>query len=201
MTWGGGANNDGTIFSIPTAGGTPTTLFSFDGTHGQQPDGNLTLIGSTLYGMAPSNTGGVVFSIPTTGGTPTILASFSAATGQEIQGSLTLSADGSTFYGMASAGGANHDGTIFSVPVAGGPISVLASFNGTNGARSLGRYDTYRLNPVWNDEQRWGQWRWNHLQHSHHGRPDLDAGLVRRHQRREPLRQPDAFRLDAVRDD
>ena len=47
------ANGDGTIFSIPVTGGTPTTLLSFNGTNGEHPDGNLTLSadGSTLYGM------------------------------------------------------------------------------------------------------------------------------------------------------
>jgi len=30
-------NNYGTIFSIPTIGGTPTILFNFDGTHGRGP--------------------------------------------------------------------------------------------------------------------------------------------------------------------
>ena len=51
MTSSGGTNNDGTVFSIPVSGGTPTTLFSFDGTHGDDPWGSLMLNGSTLYGM------------------------------------------------------------------------------------------------------------------------------------------------------
>ena len=32
-------------------GGTPTVLFSFDGTNGENPFGSLILSGSTLYGM------------------------------------------------------------------------------------------------------------------------------------------------------
>ena len=51
MTAFGGANGDGTIFSIPVTGGTPTTLASFNGTNGANPYGSLTLSGSTLYGM------------------------------------------------------------------------------------------------------------------------------------------------------
>ena len=51
MTTHGGANGDGTIFSIPVTGGTPTTLLSFNGTNGAYPEGSLTLSGSTLYGM------------------------------------------------------------------------------------------------------------------------------------------------------
>jgi uncharacterized repeat protein (TIGR03803 family) len=50
MTYAGGANGDGTIFSVPVTGGTPTTLLSFNGTNGKNPSGDLTLVGSTLYG-------------------------------------------------------------------------------------------------------------------------------------------------------
>ena len=72
-----------------------------------------------------------------TGGTPTVLASFNGTDGEFAQGSLTLSADGSTLYGMASNGGANGYGTIFSIPVAGGTPTVLHSFNGTERRESL----------------------------------------------------------------
>ena len=51
MTFIGGAHGDGVIFSEPVGGGTPTDLFSFDGTHGGLPEGDLILSGSTLYGM------------------------------------------------------------------------------------------------------------------------------------------------------
>ena len=101
MTAAGGANGDGTIFSIPVTGGTPTTLFSFDGTHGTNASGSLTLSGSTLYGMTEGGgtySDGTIFSIPVTGGTPTTLFSFDGTHGESPGGSLTLS--GSTLYGM-----------------------------------------------------------------------------------------------------
>ena len=47
---GGAYNNDGTVFSIATSGGSPTILCSFSGSNGDSPDGGLTLDGSTLYG-------------------------------------------------------------------------------------------------------------------------------------------------------
>ena len=103
-----------TIFSIPASGGTPTTLFSFDGTHGENPFGSLTLSGSTLYGTTQdggANGDGTIFSIPVTGGTPTVLYSFDGTRGSVPNGDLTLS--GSTLYGMTDIGGANGDGTIF----------------------------------------------------------------------------------------
>ncbi len=134
MTSGGGANSDGTIFSIPAAGGAPTTLLSFDGTDGESPEGSLTLGGSTLYGMTifgGADDEGTVFSIPVTGGAPTILFSFDGTNGEDPSGSLTLS--GSTLYGMTRQGGANNEGTIFSIPVTGGSPTILFSFDGTNG--------------------------------------------------------------------
>ena len=47
----GNGVSDGTVFRIPVGGGTPTVLFSFDGTDGADPQGSLILSGSTLYGM------------------------------------------------------------------------------------------------------------------------------------------------------
>ena len=135
MTEFGGANNEGTIFSIPALGGTPTILLSFNGTDGEHPVGGLTLSGSTLYGTTPNggaNGDGNIFSIPVTGGTPTTLLSFNGTNGELPQGNLTLS--GSTLYGMTEYGGASGDGNIFSIPVTGGTPTNLFSFNDTNGA-------------------------------------------------------------------
>lgn len=134
MTYMGGTNFVGTIFSFPASGGTPTTLFNFDGTHGQYPNGGLTLSGSTLYGMTPNGgvyNDGAIFCLPVTGGTPTLLASFDVTHGQYPNGDLTLR--GSTLYGTTYLGGANNEGTVFSLPVSGGTPTVLFSFNGTHG--------------------------------------------------------------------
>ena len=84
MTYSGGANGDGTIFSLPVTGGTPTVLASLNGTDGANPEGNLTLVGSNLYGMTQyggANNDGTIFSIPLTGGTPTVMASFNYTNG------------------------------------------------------------------------------------------------------------------------
>ncbi len=143
MTIAGGANGDGTIFSISVTGGTPTTLVSFDGTDGAIPYGSLTLSadGSTLYGMTTyggANNDGAIFSIPVSGGTPTTLLSFNGTDGANPYGDLTLS--GSTLYGMTDRGGVNGDGTIFSIPATGGTPTTLLSFDGTNG-RSRRQFD------------------------------------------------------------
>ncbi len=123
-----GVNGDGTIFSIPVTGGTPTTLLSFNGTNGANPYGNVTLSanGSTLYGMTHvggTNGDGTVFSIPVTGGTPTTLLSFNGTNGDKPLGSLTLS--GLTLYGMTPNGGANGDGTVFALNLVPEPSSVV----------------------------------------------------------------------------
>ena len=125
-------------------GGTPTNLYSFDGPHGENPCGSLTLSadGSTLYGTTgwggnmSLNNGfgdGNVFSLPVGGGTPTTLFNCGGILGEHPLGSLTLSADGSTLYGMTQEGGANGDGTVFSIPVGGGTPTTLLSFDGTDG--------------------------------------------------------------------
>ena len=135
-TSSGGVNTDGNVFSVPVGGGMVTTLATFNGANGQYPYAGLTLIGSTLYGTTyegGANLAGTVFSVPVGGGTPTTLATFNGTNGATPYAGLTLSADGSTLYGTTQAGGANSDGTVFSVPVGGGTVTTLATFNGTNG--------------------------------------------------------------------
>jgi uncharacterized repeat protein (TIGR03803 family) len=80
----------------------------------------------------------VIFSEPLSGGTPTILATLNSVTGKLPRGDLTLSADGSTLYGMTYNGGAHNDGTVFSIPLAGGTPMLLHSFGGSDGANPEG---------------------------------------------------------------
>ena len=70
---------DGTVFSVPVTGGSPTVLASFDGSNGRYPAGGLTLSGNNLYGTTDyggtiaGGMCGVVFSVPVSGGSPTVL--------------------------------------------------------------------------------------------------------------------------------
>jgi uncharacterized repeat protein (TIGR03803 family)/autotransporter-associated beta strand protein len=138
----GGANYVGEVFSLSITGGTPTVLASFNGSNGAYPRGGVIISGSTLYGTTTEGGGneyyGTVFSVPLTGGTPTVLASFNGFDGADAFGSLVLS--GSTLYGTTNSGGSFPDyyGTVFSLPLTGGTPTVLASFNGTNGAYPRG---------------------------------------------------------------
>ncbi len=142
MTSSGGAHGFGTIFSFSLGGTTDKVLYSFGGgSDGAYPTGNLTLSGSTLYGMASGSNpngnpddSGTIFQINTNGTGYQVLYNFGNITndGTNPYGSLTLSADGTTLYGMTSQGGANYNGAIFSFPVGGTADQVLYSFGGVS---------------------------------------------------------------------
>ena len=143
--WGGagyngsyGGQGDGTIFSLPTSGGTSTTLVSFNGSDGRIPGGNLTLSGTTLYGM--TNGGGAygsgnVFSVGTDGTGFCNLFSFNGSNGNGPNGSLTLS--GSTLFGMTYGGAQtfypDYYGNIFSISTNGTGFQNLVYFTGPGG--------------------------------------------------------------------
>ena len=131
----GGANSNGCIFSVPVAGGTPNVLYSFSSagtTDGSYPC--VLVINSTgtiLYGICQNgganNTDGTIFSIPVAGGSLTWVTSFAVGTTGSSPNSLILS--GSTLYGTTILGGVTSgSGTIFSIPITGGSITVLYTY-------------------------------------------------------------------------
>jgi uncharacterized repeat protein (TIGR03803 family) len=147
MTWDGGANGFGNIFSINTDGSGFQNLLSFTGTSGaylgDNPRGSLTLSGSTLYGVAALNdieflTGtGMIFSISTSGTNLKPLLPFDGTDYASVPGGpLTLG--GSTLYGVTIEGGADRMGTICSIATTGGNLQALLSFSGTDGDWPVG---------------------------------------------------------------
>jgi len=131
-----GFGSTSSVFSVPVAGGTPTSLGSFNGTVATGPESSLTLSGSTLYGTAGGGTNNddTVFSMPVTGGSATVLASFNGANGNwPFYGAGPMVLSGGILYGTTVFGGAYGDGAVFSVPVAGGTPTLLASFDGPDG--------------------------------------------------------------------
>jgi uncharacterized repeat protein (TIGR03803 family) len=141
----------GTVFEI-TPGGTLTTLYSFCSKPGcadgsspssglvQATDGNLygttdeggansCIIGGTSYGC------GTVFKIIPSG-TLTTLYSFcsqnSCADGSSPSSGLVQDTNGK-FYGTTSGGGANNDGTVFSLSVGLGPFVETQPTSGSMG--------------------------------------------------------------------
>ncbi len=133
MTYSGGAYNYGTIFKVNKDGSGYTVLRDFDGTNdGRYPYGDLTLDGTTLYGMTSAggvNTYGTLFSIQTGGSGFSVLHSFAAATGRTPYGSLVQ--DATNLYGMCYYGGPNY-GTVFSFNKATSTHAVLYSFTLTS---------------------------------------------------------------------
>jgi uncharacterized repeat protein (TIGR03803 family) len=126
-TYGGGANGDGTIFSI-TTGGTLTTLHSFDATDGSHPEAGLVqaangkFYGTTYSGGA--NGDGTIFSI-TAGGTLATLYGFCAQTdctdGAIPEAGLVHGTNGK-FYGTTAFGGTSDYGTAFGISAGLGPF-------------------------------------------------------------------------------
>ena len=136
-TFSGGVSNLGTIFRI-TTNGLLSTLVSFRGTNGANPQAGLThgddgrLYGATYYGGTNSSLGyGVVFQA-TTNSVLTPLISLAITNGAYPYGALRRGADES-YYGTLELGGAGGLGSVFKISSA-GVLSTVASFYGTNGA-------------------------------------------------------------------
>ncbi len=115
MTNSAGADGVGTVFSVGTDGSGFTVLYTFTGAaDGANPNGNLTLSGSTLYGMVPYGGAGfgTIFSIGTDGSNFDTLYSFTGgADASTPYGSLILS--GNALYGMNVQRGSANVGTVF----------------------------------------------------------------------------------------
>jgi uncharacterized repeat protein (TIGR03803 family) len=136
-TQNGGANNDGTVFEITAGSGTITTIASFSSSTGTNPWGQLmidsagNLYGTTNHGGA--NSDGTVFEVVAGSHTITKIADFSSTAGTLSTSGLIEDSSGN-LYGTTNLGGTNSDGTIYKIASGTNTITVLASFNGTNGS-------------------------------------------------------------------
>jgi len=152
MTYYGTGAGVGSMYSLPTVGGSFTNLHTFLGgtNDGSRPLGgalllnNGVLYGATVHGGTGSAIGtsndGVVFSVNPDGSGYTNLVNFTGGTtnGANPYGALTLV--GSTLYGTTRIGGTSNLGALFSVNTDGTGYSVLFNFTGgaTNGANPNG---------------------------------------------------------------
>jgi uncharacterized repeat protein (TIGR03803 family) len=144
--YGGGFYDDGTAFSI-TPAGTVTTLYTFwYATGGSYPRAGLvegadgSFYGTTYGGGNPICNGGsgcgTVFNLAADKHTVKTLHNFDGTDGQWLYAGLVLAANG-TFYGATTEGGANGNGTVFSI-TARGTLTTLHNFNGTDGGAPVG---------------------------------------------------------------
>jgi uncharacterized repeat protein (TIGR03803 family) len=127
-TSGGGTSSDGTLFEVQAGSGTVTTLASFNGTNGADPEDSLIEdINGNLFGTTAGSVSGygTVFEMQAGSGTIVTLASFNGTNGARPLGALVEDSSGDLF-GTASQGAqgwdpANSqpgDGTVFEVQAA-----------------------------------------------------------------------------------
>jgi uncharacterized repeat protein (TIGR03803 family) len=132
VTYEGGDNNRGTIFSAPTDLSSATVLHSFDGTDGRIPYGELTWGGAVLYGTTslggPLGAGTVFSFNPATGSLRT-LAAFGFGLGRPTRKLLLL---GDYLYGSTTDFPSGS--TVFRVRTDGTePVQFLHVFASTDG--------------------------------------------------------------------
>lgn len=136
---GGGSGSSGTIFEI-TPAGVFTLLHSFDASDGRYPNGVLVegtngiLYGSTYQGGGHGL--GTVFEI-TLAGKFTSLYDFTGGADGGSPADAFIQASNGLFYGTTSTGGANGQGTVFSMTPA-GKITTLYSFCAMSGCTDSG---------------------------------------------------------------
>ncbi len=149
MTYTGGNGHQGNVFSLDTNGTGVKDLHDFSYTAGNgllddgaTPNGNVTIIGSKLYGMTKyggdvgRDLQGTIFSMDTNGNNYKIIYRFDGITGGDPWGSLLYSAG--KFYGMTSGDESPYDtaraslGNIFSIDTDGGNYKDIFGFASVN---------------------------------------------------------------------
>ena len=144
-TYAGGSDGLGTVFSVDPDTGAETVIHSFlSGTDGEFPVANLTDVKGTLYGTTEfggSSGEGTVFSVDPATGAEAVIYSFGSGTDGAGPTADLIDVKG-TLYGTTDDGGANGDGTVFSLDPTTGAETVVYSFcsqaNCADGAEPYG---------------------------------------------------------------
>jgi uncharacterized repeat protein (TIGR03803 family) len=133
-TLNGGADGDGTVFTMDPKTGTESVLHAFaGGADGAIPYAGLIDVKGTLYGateLGGTGNDGIVFSLDAKTGAETILYSFTGGADGQYPLAGLIDVKG-VLYGTTDEGGSNRDGTVFAVDAATGAETVLHSFGGT----------------------------------------------------------------------
>ena len=131
MTYEGGANDSGVIFSIDTNGNGYKDLVDLNRSKGYYSYGFLTLVNNKLFGMTyygGAHDSGVVFSVDTDGAGYKNIVDMDSSTGYYTYGGLTLCRN--KLYGMTQYGGARDSGVLFSIDTNGTGFKHLYDFGG-----------------------------------------------------------------------
>jgi uncharacterized repeat protein (TIGR03803 family) len=141
VTYGGGTDNDGTVFEIAKSTGGLTTMASFTGANGAEPWGVTSdaagdLFGTTAYGGADGD--GTVFEIAKSTGQLTTLATFTGANGENPLFGTVISDAAGDLFGTTAYGGPGGYGTVFEIAKSTGALTTLAASTGANGATPAG---------------------------------------------------------------
>jgi len=133
---GGGPQLAGTVFEIAHGTNTVTTLATFSGANGNQPNPTLlldaggNLYGTTFYGGAHNQ--GEVFQVAAGTHALSTLVSFDGTNGAGPRGGVIMDAAGNLYGTTQSIG--NLPGSVFMLAAGTHALTTLATFNGTNGA-------------------------------------------------------------------
>jgi uncharacterized repeat protein (TIGR03803 family) len=147
-TYSGGANSDGTIFEISSISHQFTSLASFNGSNGANPECSLAVDPTgdalgTAY-MGGKNKVGCVFELASGGKSIADIADFNGPNGANPLSSLVLDSIGDVFgttYHYGATRSINHimsitnpeGGTVFEVVHGSDAVTTLAAFTATNG--------------------------------------------------------------------
>ncbi len=134
MTYSGGVNDLGVIFTVDPIQHTFTKLYDFESTNGNSPEGSLVQgADGKLYGMARggANGKGVIFQFDLTTQAYTKRYEFDGSQGAypAANGSVICASNGK-LYGIAEGGGASDKGVIFEFDPATGICTKRYDFTG-----------------------------------------------------------------------
>jgi uncharacterized repeat protein (TIGR03803 family) len=144
MTYSGGKNGIGTIFSFNPSTGKDSVTVSMNTLNGAQPqEGTLTLnpANGLFYGLTGAGgtyNNGVLFSYNPVTGKDTALVQFNVLNGTSPYGGLLLDTLNGLLYGMTNAGGLDDFGVLFSFNPVSGKQTILFNFNDTLGSSPTG---------------------------------------------------------------
>jgi uncharacterized repeat protein (TIGR03803 family) len=138
-TTSGGLSRSGSLYRI-TANGTATTVYSFNSvSEGQNPAGLVLGTDGNFYGTTTNggtNGYGTILKI-TPAGDETVLHSFTGGiTDGSNPGAALIQGNDGNFFGTTSGGGANFNGTVFTLTPA-GVETVLYSFAGAGSSDAV----------------------------------------------------------------